>query len=61
MKEHDIKLYESETISRKSWALESDTAKYPILQTYESTSKYSRLTPMLDTIILKGDNLTEIR
>ena len=61
MEEHDIKLNASGTISRKPWALQSDTAKYPILQTYESTSRYSRLAPMLDTIILKGDNVMEIR
>ena len=61
MEEHDIKLNASGTISRKPWALQSDTAKYPILQTYKSTSRYSRLAPALDSITLKGDNVMEIR
>lgn len=60
MEEHDIKLNTSGTISRKPWVLQLDTAKYPILQTYESTSTYSRLALKLDTIILKGDNVMEI-
>ena len=61
MEEHDIKLNASGTISRKPWALQSDTAKFPILQTYESTSKFSRLAPMLEPIVLKGDNVMQIR
>ena len=61
MEEHDIQSNASGTISRKPWDLQLDTAKYPILQKYESTSTYSRLAPMLDTIILKGNNATEIR
>ena len=61
MEEHDTKLNGSGTISRKPWALQSDTAKYPILQTYESTSRYSRLAPALDSITLKGYNVMEIR
>ena len=61
MEEHDIKLNASGTISRKPWALQSDTAKFPILQTYESTSKLLRLAPMLESIVLKGDNVMQIR
>ena len=61
MEEHDIKLNASGTISRKLWALQSDTAKYPMFQTYKSTSRYSRLALALNSIILKGDNVTEIR
>ena len=61
MEEHDIKLNASGTISRKPWALQSDTVKYPILQAYKSTSRYARLAPMLEKITLKGDNVMEIR
>ena len=61
MEEYDIKLNASGAMSCKPWALQSDTIKYPILQAYESTSRYSRLSPILETITLTGDNVMEIR